>query len=66
MNLGLKCVGKLKCIHASMHFGKELKLDASEYHRVQSSLQYQLLLFVELQTSCIHRKKHQVQANTLV
>lgn len=66
MNLGMKYGGKLKCIHASKHFSKELKWDASEYRRVQSSLQYQLLLFVELQRSCIHRKKHQLQANTLV
>lgn len=64
MNLGLKDVGKLTCICISRHFSKELKLDASEYGRVQSSLQYQLLLFVELQRSCLHRKKCQVQANT--
>lgn len=48
MNLGLKYVGKLKCICASVHFSKELKLDALQYGGFESLFQYQLLLFVEL------------------
>lgn len=62
MNLAMRYVGKMPCRCTS----KELKLDASEYRRVQSSLPYLLLLFVEVQRSCVHRKEHQVQADSLV